>query len=62
MKKILEIYKINSLVELFFNQYENQLDKKKLLLSSLIEPRKNFSWQEITKRFIELMRNSKQDI
>ena len=23
---------------------------------------KNFSWQEITKRFIELMRNSKQDI
>tara|TARA_Y100001970_G_scaffold57538_1_gene72895 strand:- start:197 stop:1915 length:1719 start_codon:yes stop_codon:yes gene_type:complete len=46
MKKFPEIDKINNLVELFFNQYENQLDKSKILLSSLKEPRKNYSWQE----------------
>ena len=39
MKKNLEINKINNLVELFFNQYENQ-DKSKILLSSLKEPKK----------------------
>ena len=47
MKKNLEINKINNLVELFFNQYENQSDKNKILLSSLKEPRKDYSWQEI---------------
>ena len=46
MKKFPEINKINNLVELFFNQYENQLDKSKILLSTLKEPRKNYSWQE----------------
>ena len=46
MKKFPEINKINNLVELFFNQYENQFDKNKILLSSLKEPRKNYSWQE----------------
>ena len=47
MKKNLEINKINNLLELFFNQYENQSDKNKILLSSLKEPRKDYSWQEI---------------
>jgi len=47
MKKNLKIDKINNLVELFFNQYENQSDKNKILLSSLKEPRKDYSWQEI---------------
>ena len=46
MKKISEINKINNLVELFFKQYKNQSDKSKILLSSLKEPRKNYSWQE----------------
>ncbi len=46
MKKFPEINKINNLVELFFNQYENQFDKSKILLSSLKEPRKNYSWQD----------------
>ena len=46
MKKFPEINKINNLVELFFNQYENQFDKSKILLSSLKEPRKDYSWQE----------------
>ena len=47
MKKTLEINKINNLVELFYKQYENQSDKNKILLSSLKEPRKDYSWQEI---------------
>ena len=46
MEKNLKINKINNLVELFFKQYENQLDKSKILLSSLKEPRKDYSWQE----------------
>tara|TARA_Y100000590_G_scaffold224176_1_gene253558 strand:+ start:56 stop:1774 length:1719 start_codon:yes stop_codon:yes gene_type:complete len=62
MKKILEIYKINSLVELFFNQYENQLDKKKLLLSSLKEPRKNFSWQDTFNSIIKLSEELKKSV
>ena len=46
MKKNLEISKINNLVELFFNQYKNQSDKNKILLSCLKEPKKDYSWQE----------------
>ncbi|OUX32085.1 MAG: long-chain fatty acid--CoA ligase [Pelagibacteraceae bacterium TMED268] len=42
----MEISKINNLVELFFNQYKNQSDKNKILLSSLKEPKKDYSWQE----------------
>ena len=37
---------INNLVELFFSQYQNQFDKNKILLSSLKEPQKNYSWKE----------------
>lgn len=37
---------INSLTELFFLQYQAQKDKNKTLLSSLKEPRKDYSWQE----------------
>ena len=46
-KKILTINKIDNLVELFFSKYEIQQDKSKILLSSLKEPRKDYSWQEI---------------
>ena len=46
MKKNLEISRINNLVELFFNQYKNQSDKNKILLSSLKEPKKDYSWRE----------------
>jgi len=38
---------INNLVQLFFNQFENQRDKNKILLSSLKEPKKNYSWKEV---------------
>ena len=42
----MELKKINSLVELFFYQYEKQKNKDKILLSSLKEPKKNYSWQK----------------
>ena len=42
----MDLIKINSLTELFFYQFENQKDKNKILLSSLKEPRKNYSWQQ----------------
>jgi len=42
----MDLKKINNLVELFFYQFEKQKDKNKILLSTLKEPRKNYSWQE----------------
>ena len=42
----MDLNKVNSLTELFFNQYEKQINKDKILLSSLKEPRKNYSWQQ----------------
>ena len=42
----MDLTSINSLTELFFRQYEKQKNKKKIFLSSLKEPRKNFSWQQ----------------
>ena len=37
MKKNLEINKINNLLELFFNQYENQSDKKLHLIQDIVK-------------------------
>ena len=42
----MDLKKINSLTELFFYRYEKQNNKDKILLSSLKEPRKNYSWQQ----------------
>ena len=42
----MDLNKINSLTELFFYQFEKQKDKNKILLSSLKEPRKDYSWQK----------------
>ncbi len=42
----MDLNKINSLTELFFYQYENENNKDKILLSTLKEPRKNYSWQQ----------------
>ena len=42
----MELNKINSLTDLFFYQYENQNNKDKILLSSLKEPKKNYTWQQ----------------
>ena len=42
----MKLSSINNLLELFFIQYEKQLDKNKILLSSLKEPKKKYSWYE----------------
>ena len=42
----MNLEKINSLTELFFFQYQKKKNKKKILLTSLKEPRKNYSWQQ----------------
>ena len=42
----MDLKKINSLTELFFFQYEKQKDKNKILLSSLRELGKNYSWKQ----------------
>ncbi len=46
-KIAMNLNNINNLVQLFFNQFENQRDKNKILLSSLKEPKKNYSWKEV---------------
>jgi len=43
---MMNLNQINNLIDLFLNQYQNQSDKNKILLSSLKEPRKDYSWQE----------------
>ena len=42
----MKLNNINNLLELFFIQYKNQTDKNKILLSSLKEPKKNYSWEK----------------
>ncbi len=42
----MNLNKINNLIELFFHQYEKQKKKDKILLSSLKEPKKDYSWQK----------------
>ena len=42
----MKLNSINNLLELFFIQYEKQSDKNKILLSSLKEPKKKYSWHE----------------
>ena len=37
---------VNNLIDLFLDQYEKQKNKHKILLSSLKEPKKNYSWYE----------------
>ncbi len=47
---------INNLNELFFDQFDKQIDKNKILLSTLGDKRRNYSWQE-TFDFINLVSN-----
>ena len=42
----MDLKTINNLTELFFYQFNCQLDKNKILLSTLSSNKKNFSWQE----------------
>ena len=51
----MDFKKYNNLVDLFFKQYEKQ-PKDKIFLSSLKEPKKNFSWNNV-KLIIEQLAN-----
>ena len=51
---------INNLVELFFKQFENQNDKKKVLLSSLKDKNINFSWEKTYQSYQYFIRGNKK--
>ena len=50
----MNLKKTNNLTELFFNQFNQQTNKDKILLSTLGDIKKNYSWQE-TFDFINLV-------
>ncbi|MDC3163722.1 long-chain fatty acid--CoA ligase [Candidatus Pelagibacter sp.] len=50
----MNLKQINNLTELFFNQFNQQTNKDKILLSTLDDKKKNYSWQE-TFDFINLV-------
>ncbi len=52
----MKLKQINNLTELFFDKFNKQTDKDKILLSTLGDKRKNYSWQE-THDFINLVSN-----
>ncbi len=52
----MNLKQINNLTELFFVQFNQQTNKDKILLSTLGDKRKNYSWQE-TYDFISLVSN-----
>jgi len=52
----MNLKQINNLTELFFDQFNKQNNKDKILLSTLGDKRKNYSWQEIHD-FIYLVSN-----
>ena len=43
---MINLSKTQNLVELFFKQYEKQEDKNKIFLSSLKDPKQNYTWNE----------------
>jgi len=52
----MNLKQINNLTELFFDQFDKQINKDKILLSTLGNKRKNYSWQE-THDLINLISN-----
>ena len=52
----MNLKELNNLLELFNNQYEKQENKDKILLSSLKQPQKNYSWR---KTFLSIKKLSK---
>ena len=52
----MNLKQINNLSELFFDQFNKQINKDKIFLSTLGDNRKNYSWQE-TYDFINLVSN-----
>ena len=57
----MNLKKINNLTDLFFDQFDRQINKDKILLSTLGDKRKNYSWQE-TCDFINLVSNELRNV
>ena len=51
---------LNNLLELFFYNYEEQKNKQEILLSSLKEPREDYSWQKTFSSIITLSKELKK--
>ncbi len=51
---------LNNLLELFFIQFKTEKDKKKILLSSLKEPRTDYSWEKTFNSIIKLSEEIKK--
>ncbi len=58
----MNIKNLNNLIELFFYQFENEKDKKKILLSSLKEPKRDYSWEKTFEFIITLSKELKKHI
>ena len=57
---MINLYKINNLIELFIKQYENQENKNTILLSSLAQPVQNYSWQTTVESVYKLSNDLKK--
>ena len=57
----MKLKKLNNLLELFFSQYEKQ-NKKKILLLSLKDLNKNFSWEKTFNSVINLSNEISKNI
>ena len=57
---MINLYKINNLIELFIKQYENQENKNIILLSSLAQPVQNYSWQTTVESVYKLSNDLKK--
>ena len=51
--KIMQINKINNLLELFYEQYQKK-NKESIFLQSLKEPQKSYSWKDVYLNINEL--------
>ena len=58
---IMNLKKLNNLLELFFNQYEIQ-NENNIFLSSLKNPKKEFSWKDTKISIIKLSEEFKKHI
>ena len=57
---MINLNKINNLIELFIKQYENQENKNIILLSSLAQPVQNYSWQTTVESVYKLSNDLKK--
>ena len=57
----MDFKKYNNLIELFFEQCEKQ-EKNKIFLSSLKDPKKNFSWKDAQLKVLQFANELSKNI